>query len=333
MSAVGGILRAALPFRWRLSRKIGLALYYGAVVGAGMLAVFGRLASPGDGALRIDRAEYMPLADFAAPAPAAGEMVDLPNRCAAASIAARCTGLFRLAFERPGGEKAPLSLYVPYYAGRLQVRLNGTYLVDTEDIRTSVVLNQAEPLFLVLPQPPLRDGRNVIEIRIGAKVGTRLATYLDRVYVGPEAVLLGFYEIRYGAFKTLPRLIVAWQAALGLSLLVVWVGRRRERMYLTLCGILCLGVLHGLTQFLSDGAIPEAILVAADLTAMWQATLMPGLVAGLVGRKSPLSFGWTLPLPTAVTAMFILRLAFPAVFQPRFAGTTRRRRSCSGASC
>jgi signal transduction histidine kinase len=60
------------------------------------------------------------------------------------------------------------------------------------------------------------------------------------------------------------------------------------------------------------------VLLAANLTSMWQSTLVPGLVAELVGRRSPLPIRWALLPPTAVTALFALRVAFPAVFQPWF---------------
>ncbi|HEX3882606.1 MAG TPA: ATP-binding protein [Stellaceae bacterium] len=318
MSVIGGILQAAAPFRPRLSRRVGLTLYYGAIVGVGLLTIFGKLSSPGEGALKIDRAEYGRLTDIDAPAPLGWDRVDLPHRCLGASSATRCAALFRLSFEGPGADAGPWALYMPIYSGRLRIRLNGTYLADTRDIRTSVVLNQAEPLLVALPQPPLRDGNNDLEIRVGARTGTRLATFIDQVYVGPAPALRPSYERRYGLLKTLPRLFVAWQAALGLALLIVWFGRRQEWMYLTLSGILCLGVLHGLTEFLSAGAAPTGLLIAANLTAVWQASLMPGLVAELVERRSPLSLKWAVSLPAVVTAVFVLRLAYPVALQPWF---------------
>jgi signal transduction histidine kinase len=142
--------------------------------------------------------------------------------------------------------------------------------------------------------------------------------FLDRVFVGPDTVLSAAYDLRYLLLKTLPQQLVAWQAALALAVLVVWIGRRGERMYLTLSIILGLGMLRDFALFISGEESANVLLRATNLTSLWQASLLPGLVAPLFGRPSPVPLRWTLAPPAAITALFVLSLVLAVLPPIRF---------------
>lgn len=317
MSVAAGSVQAATP-RSMLSGRMGLVVYYAVVVALGLLMVFGHPKPPGGGVAVYKHVESWLLDGPDAAPKGPGRPAKLPFSCGGMARTAGCDVLFRLSFDRPASDERPWSLYMPTYSGRLRIRLNGANLLDTHDIRVGVVLNQSEPLLAPLASPLLRDGKNDIEIRLDTQIAIRLAGFLDRVYIGPDSPLRAAYDARHRILKTLPQMAVAWQAALALSLLIVWFGRRQERMYGALFAILCLGALHGLPLFLLPNECVQSLLLAANLTTMWQASLLPGLVAGLVGRRPPLP-GWrAVSLPIGVTGIFALRIAFPTLLKPLF---------------
>jgi signal transduction histidine kinase len=142
--------------------------------------------------------------------------------------------------------------------------------------------------------------------------------FVDRIYVGPDQILRPLYDVRYCLLKTLPRLAVAWQAALALCLLIVWLGRRNKRMFLTLCIILILGVLNGVSLFMSERDGWGMLLCVANLTNLWSGSLLPGLLAELVGRPVPMRSRWALGIPAAISILFVAGLALPGLPQAWF---------------
>lgn len=295
---------------WTVRRiAIGLAIGGAALLLAGLATLGGRDVPPADGqpgerAITIDRADFEPLAPIGSPAAPERGAVALPHRCDAPG--ADCAGSYRFTFEPGAPPAGDWSLYVPTFTGRLRIWLNGSLVADSRELRTSLVIDHTEPLLAPLPDELLRAGENAVEVRLEIRSPVRLAGFLDRVTVGPDTVLRPAFERRRLLLRTLPQLLVAWQGALALALLVVWAGRPGERVYLTLSAVLALGVLHGLTLFASGD--DSALLRAANLTGLWQAALLPGLVAPLLGRKPPLPLYWALAPPSSISALFLLSI-------------------------
>ncbi|WP_029009680.1 ATP-binding protein [Azospirillum halopraeferens] len=302
-----------VPPAWRLAVLYALLVLAGVAVAASS----GRPVVP-DAALAVDRALYTDLAALDAPVPAdPGRPVGLPHRCEPPDGQVSCTGLYRLTFDRRPDEAAePWAVYVPTFGSRLIVSVNGYRLADSRPVRTGALVNQAGPFLVTIPPPVLRAGENALDLRMEG--WSRTAGHIDRVFVGPDAAVRPAYRAREALLVTLPRLLIAWQAALALSLLIVWLGRREEWTHLTMGIILGLGVLHGLPLFLAGANWPDWLLRAANLTGLWQATLLPGLMASLVGRPRPLPLRWAVVVPGVVSAAFAAVAADPGLFQPWF---------------
>src|SRR5258706_11978329 len=85
------------------------------------------------------------------------------------------------------------------------------------------------PQYFVIPPQLLHAGANTMHLRL--LVGEHWRGAVSRVTVGPDTLVKPRYEWRYFAQVTGPQLTSALSAALGLFMLVLWLGRRRESMY------------------------------------------------------------------------------------------------------
>lgn len=288
-----------------------------ALLAAATLILVSRLPAPDD-AIVLERAGFVPLPAVAAAAPdGAGADISLPHHCVPDPAHTGCAGLYRLSFHLPAeGARVLWGVYVPTFFSRLVVTVNGVLVADSRWFQSGAVIRQTEPLLAPVPAGLLRPGENLLELRVDS--WDRFGAFLDRVYVGPDPSVRPAYAGRHFFLAELPRLLVAWQAALAVSLLVVWIGRRTEGMYLILTAILSLGVVNGLPLFATSGAVPDGLLRAANLTGLWQSALLPGLVTRLVGRPGVLPLRWALSVPAAVSVAFMVMYAVPLVPVARF---------------
>ena len=326
----------SLPGRlraWLRGRGPLLLLYYGlaAIFGLGLVTATPEMP---DGAMAVAEATFVPVAMNLAmenpppeTMPSVAAAVPLPYRCKAVPDPVGCSGLFRLTFRYdaggdpgdPGdpGDEGRWSIYVPILSGRATLWLNGALLVDSETIQSDVVVNQSLPLIQPIPRPLLRDGENRIDIRIAA--WSQSGGFLDTVVVGPDRLLRAAYSQREWMMVTLPRLLVAWQAALCLSLLIVWAGHRDEPIHLVMSLILGLGVLQGLPMFSTEPSVVEWLFRVVNFACQWQGALLPFVMSRLVGRELAVPIRWLLVVPAVVAGAFLLAAVDPARLQPWFA--------------
>lgn len=320
--SLAGSLRA-----WLRGRGPLLLLYYGLAAILGLVLVTATPEMP-EGGLAIAEATFVPLAmDLDMDSPPPGTMppeavaVPLPYRCKAVPDPVGCSGLFRLTFRYdPGdypGDGDLWSIYVPILSGRATLWLNGALLVDSGTIQSDVVVNQSLPLIQPIPKPLLRDGENRIDVRIAA--WSQSGGFLDTVVVGPDRLLRPAYSQREWMMVTLPRLLVAWQAALCLSLLIVWAGHRDEPIHLVMSLILGLGVLQGLPMFNTEPNGLERLYRVLNFAGQWQGALLPFVMSRLVGRELAVPIRWLLAIPAVVAGAFLLAAVDPARLQPWFA--------------
>ena len=135
--------------------------------------------------------------------------------------------LWRLNFEWRA-QAGALALYVPGLLGHGRIAINGQTLFES-------LAAPVEPrprglnLFRVvmLPTAFLHEGTNRIEITL------RAANYvsLSRVIVGDEGVLRGLHDRKAMASVYGPMLVATVIACLGASVLLIWLRRRGEPMY------------------------------------------------------------------------------------------------------
>ncbi|WP_434623788.1 ATP-binding protein [Azospirillum sp. B2RO_4] len=325
----------SLPGRlraWLRGRGPLLLLYYGLAAILGLVLVTATPEMP-EGGLAVAEATFAPVAmetDMDSPPPGTmppgAAAVPLPYRCKAVGDPVGCSGLFRLTFNYDPGHYEPgsegrdgerWSIYVPILSGRATLWLNGALLVDSGTIQSDVVVNQSLPLIQPIPKPLLRDGENRIDVRMAA--WSQSGGFLDTVVVGPDRLLRPAFSQREWMMVTLPRLLVAWQAALCLSLLIVWAGHRDEPIHLVMGLILGLGVLQGLPMFGTEPSGLERLFRVLNFAGQWQGALLPFVMSRLVGRELAVPLRWLLVIPAVVAGAFLLAAVDPPTLQPWFA--------------
>ncbi|CAO3425131.1 sensor histidine kinase [Azospirillum endophyticum] len=309
---------------WLRGRGLLLLLYYALATAFGLALVTETPTMP-DGVVAIGEARFVPVAGegpIGKPPPdsipTGAAAVPLPFRCKAVpSPNIGCSGLFRLTFRHDPREEEPWSVYVPVLSGRISLWVNGVLLADSRNLQSDLVVNQSVPLIQPIPKPLLTDGENRIDIRMEA--WSQSGGFLDTVLVGADRLLRPAYLEREWMMGTLPRLLVAWQAALCLSLLIVWVGHRDEPIHLVMSLILGLGVLQGLPLFLTGPSGLEWPLRVLNFAGQWQGALLPVVMARLVGQRLAVPVRLLLVVPATVALAFLVATLDPARLQPWFA--------------
>ncbi|HYD71396.1 sensor histidine kinase [Azospirillum sp.] len=242
-------------------------------------------------------------------APAAWRTVTLPFRCPAAWEEDPCSGVFRVIHRHDPADDRPLSLYIPSYRGNLTVSLNGTPVASSHWDKGRGDVSGTIPLLVVLPAPLLRPGDNVFEIAL-VQAGV-VSRFLDRVAIGPDDELRPDYGRRVFLFSTLARMLDGWQVAMGLALLIIWLARPRERVFLVFAGVLLFHVTASFPAILGD-LPPDWVLRLANAGRFFGAFFVVPLTYLLVGRRPPVGIG--VFLLGAVATVALLFLASPQAF-------------------
>src|SRR5690606_27484930 len=128
------------------------------------------------------------------------------------------------------------ALYVPQFTGRMQVALNGVPMIDSTLGQTSLKLGQGAPQIATLPDRVLQPGFNEIGIDLADRMG---AAAVGPVFFGPEAELRDDYEGAHFLVVVLPRLMDGALFAIGGLMLLIWLTRRHDQLYL-LCAAISL---------------------------------------------------------------------------------------------
>jgi len=135
---------------------------------------------------------------------------------------------YRIAFD-PSGMAAP-AILIPRLAASGQVFLNGSRLWDGRSSSPSVTHSWNAPLLLVLPDGLLRPSGNQLQIQVSGPPKVRAG--LSQVQLAALAQLQPFYKQRLFWQHDGAMLSCAVSAIAGLLLLLMWLRRRSESMYL-----------------------------------------------------------------------------------------------------
>lgn len=229
----------------------------------------------------------------------AADMAALPYRCPLFQVGSPCQAAFRLSYSRQGDDGRLISFYVPSYQGRVTVFLNGVFLATSDWEQSETDSWSTSPVLIPLPSPLLRPGPNDFRIVLtsgGAKFG-----FLGRVAIGPDTVLRADYNRRTFLFSTLIRLVDGWQIALGVGMLIMWIARPREKIFLLVSAMLLSQALTSLPAIVGD-ALDERILQLANHARFVSVCFILPLACLFVGRRPPAPIPVFLLLPVLVFA-------------------------------
>lgn len=189
-------------------------------------------------------------------------------------------------FNWRGGEpQEAWSVLLPRFTNGVEVAVNGVVILDS---RRNPVANRPDrntPEIAVIPASLLHEGANDLSIRLF--VWGPITGFLDRISVGPDAMLRPSYNARTLLFVTLPVVFSAWQAILAVILGIMWVMRRHEPAYGVLAAAMAVGVAQAFFQTpLQDSAYSRlnSILISSA-----------PLESAFVLTFALLFFGWKWP--------------------------------------
>ncbi|OYX00286.1 MAG: hypothetical protein B7Z14_09475 [Bosea sp. 32-68-6] len=148
---------------------------------------------------------------------------------------------YGLAFDRPAGlPEEPWSVLLPRFTNGVAVAVNGVEILDSRRNPAANRPDRSSPEIAVIPSSLLREGRNELTVRLF--VWGPLTGFLDRIHVGPDAMLRPAHDQRVLLFVTLPIVLAAWQSILAVILGMMWLMRRHEPEYGALAASMALGV-------------------------------------------------------------------------------------------
>lgn len=236
---------------------------------------------------------------------------------------------FELAFDKPPGPRdEPWSVLLPRFTNGVSVAVNGTEILDSRRNPAANRPDRSSPEIVVIPASLLQDGSNTLTIRLF--VWGPLTGFLDRIHVGPDAVLRPAYDQRVLLFVTLPIVLAAWQSILAVILGMMWLMRRHEAEYGALAASMAIGVIQtfisapsgqslyaGLNAVLIASAPLESafgvlffvLFLGLKLPRVAVLLFLPGLIitaTGLFGGPGPVRAAYLMLGPATVAFCLVL---------------------------
>jgi signal transduction histidine kinase len=135
-------------------------------------------------------------------------------------------GWFRLSFDAGPAPQGLWSVYLPRPYATAAVFVNGEYIGDSGLDRPFPV--HREPLRFTFPARILNPGRNRLELRVIASIDN---VGLNRVYVGPDAAIEPAYRSTMAVMDTSRQVIVIMLYVASLTMLTVFLMRRRDSAF------------------------------------------------------------------------------------------------------
>jgi signal transduction histidine kinase len=228
----------------------------------------------------------------------------LPRNCHAQG---ECVHAYRIRFDHDAATDERFALYVPQFTGRMQVSLNGVPMLDSTLGETSLRQGQGAPQIASVPERLLRPGANEIGVVLAERLGSGA---VGPVFFGPEERLRGEYEAAYFVVMTLSRLMDGALLAIGSILLLIWMARRQDQLYLLCAAISLSFALTSLSPIIAS-AFGDFLLVPVNTLRFVAACLLLPFIWQLTGRRAPLRTRWFL-VPGAL--MVLAFHALPAAW-------------------
>lgn len=221
----------------------------------------------------------------------------LPQGCDAHNA---CTQHYRITFNHDPAATGLYALYIPQYTGILQVSLNGVPMTDSTRGQTSLRLGQGAPQLAPLPRRVLQPGFNEFGVTLAARMG---AGAVGPVYFGPDVELRDDYEAAHFLVVMLPRLMDGALFAIGAIMLMIWLSRRHDQLYL-LCGAISLCFALSSLSPVIAGAFSTQLLMPVNVLRFVGACLLLPFAWRLAGRAPPVRTRWFLLPPLLMFASF-----------------------------
>lgn len=208
--------------------------------------------------------------------------------------------LYRGQFTRPGGEpQEAWSVLLPRFTNAVEVAVNGVVILDSRRNPAANRPDRNTPEIAVIPASLLHDGANDLSIRLF--VWGPITGFLDRLYVGPDAMLRPSYNARTLLFVTLPVVFSAWQAILAVILGIMWLMRRHEPAYGVLAAAMAVGVAQAFFQTPLEDSVYSRLNSVLISSAPLESAFVLTFALLFLGWRWP-RYGWLIFVPGLAVA-------------------------------
>ena len=202
-------------------------------------------------ALTLDAAEFV-RDDSSAPPPdsASWQPQALPDNWNATRPGEGGNAWYRVRFELPRSPDRLHAIYVRKLSMNAAFHVNGAFLGAGGQFEEPVARHWNRPQYFTIPPELLREGANVLYVRLWAYPNSRGG--LGEIELGPDAELRPRYERRYFVQTVLPQLCNIVVAALGVFAFAMWVKRRAEPTYVWFFAFSLLWAFRSTHMFVRD---------------------------------------------------------------------------------
>ncbi len=138
-------------------------------------------------------------------------------------------GWYRLHLSVDSSDHHLWVIYLPKLSMNASIWLNGNMIGKSGHFEEPISRNWNRPLLFSIPAPLLKQGDNVVEIRVKAYADN--GGGLAPVYIGPEEVLSATYEWRTLLLNSIPTITFFMIIWLALMAALLWFMRRQDSMY------------------------------------------------------------------------------------------------------
>lgn len=121
-------------------------------------------------------------------------------------------------------------LYLPYFYGGGRVWLNGQPMAAVLENSATLRVRWERPLLLPMPLSALRQGHNVLHLRVVSSHQPS-GVKLPLLVVGPQRDLQLQFDRRLFLVRTMPLVTVVTGVVVGLCVIFIWLRRRQEVLY------------------------------------------------------------------------------------------------------
>ncbi len=239
----------------------------------------------------------------------------LPRNCRSRG---ECSHRYRIGFDHDPAGDGPFALYVPQFTGRIQVSLNGLAMLDSTLGELSLHPGQGTPQIAIVDGHLLQPGLNEIGVLLTDRLGSGS---VGPLFFAPEEQLRDDYKAAYFSVVTLSRLTDGALLAIGSIMLLIWLSRRHDQLYLLCAAISLSFALSSLSPLFANAFDGSLVMVANTLRYIAACLVLP-LVWRMIGRKPPVRTRWfLLPGTLMLVAFHVLPAAWatallPTVFMP-----------------
>lgn len=224
----------------------------------------------------------------------------LPGNCHSRG---ECIHTYRIEFDHDPAAADSFALYVPQFTGRMRVSLNGVPMMDSTLGEASLRQGQGAPQIASVPERLLQSGLNDIDVVLSSRLGSGA---VGPVFFGPEEALRGAYEAAHFLVVFSSRLMDGALLGIGSILLLIWLARRQDQLYL-LCATISLSFALTSLSPLIASVFGDIFLVPVNTLRFVAACLLLPFVWQLTGRRPPLRTRWFLvPGALMVVAFHVL---------------------------